>query len=175
MTRLFVAFPVPSVVLLELQRKFTSYDLAFTKEFHLTLKFLGEVGDDKISEIIQHLQQIRASMPTFSFSHLGTFSDPDGQPRVLWVALQPEEPLQVLHTAVEQALQGQFPRDTNYKPHITFGRFTSDKYLSVLPSVLKMAPPHFAFMIKELCLYKSEQQQDGSYKHVVLAKIPLQS
>ncbi len=175
MARLFVGFPVPSMVPFELQRKFTSYDLTFPKEFHMTLKFLGEVGDSRISEIIHHLQQIRASMPTFSFSHLGAFSDRDGQPRVLWVVLRPEEHLQALHAAIEQTLAGQFPRDTDYKPHITLGRFTSDKHISTLPSVLKMTPPSFTFLIKELCLYKSEQQSNGTYKHIVLAKIPLHS
>jgi|SRR3989344_4905943 len=175
MTRLFVAFPVPSVVPLELQHKFASYDLTPSKEFHLTLKFLGEVGDSKIPEIIQRLHMVRVPMPTFSFSYLGVFPDLDGRPRVLWVALQPEEPLQELHELLDQALSGLFPREFDYKPHITLGRFSSDRNTSTLPSVFKMILPHFTFIIKELYLYKSEQQADGLHIHTILAKIPLQS
>src|SRR3989344_5961852 len=162
MTRLFVGFPVPSMVPLELQRKFSSYDLTPSKEFHLTLKFLGEVGDSRISEIIQRLHKVHMSMPSFSFSHLGFFPDLDGKPRVLWVALRPPEPLQELHEHVEKALSGLFPRTFDYQPHITLGRFRSDKNTSALPSVLKMTPPAFTFLIKEFCLYKSEQRPDST-------------
>lgn len=175
MPRLFVGFPVPSVILLELQRKFSSFDLAFPKSFHMTFKFLGDVENSKISAIIQRLQQVRAPQLTFSFSHLGTFSNFEGLPRVLWVALRPEEPLLKLHEQVEQFLQELFPRDKSYQPHVTLGRFTSSKHLSVLPSVLKMTLPSFPFLIKEFYLYKSEQQPNGIYKHSILSTIPLHS
>ncbi len=175
MARLFVAFPVPSMVPLELQRKFASYDLLPSKEFHLTLKFLGEVGPSRIPNIIERLHKIRAPMSTFSFSHLGVFPDLEGKPRVLWVALQPEEPLLDLHSAIDRALTGLFPNDKDYQPHLTFGHFRSDKNLSALPSVLKMTPPAFTFLIKEFYLYKSEQGTDGTYQHTILAKFPLYS
>lgn len=174
MARLFVAFPVPSMVPLELQLKFSTYDLTPVKEFHLTLKFLGEVGASKIPEIVKRLQTVQALMPTLSFGHLGVFPHMNGKPRVLWVALRPEEPLQKLHNQVEQALSGIFPSNQDYKPHLTLGRFQSDKHMSALSSVLKMTPPHFTFMIKELYLYKSEQR-DGKYTYTILAKIPLHS
>ncbi len=174
MARLFVAFPVPSMVPLELQRKFSNYDLTPVKEFHLTLKFLGDVGNSKIPEIIKRLQQAHTPMPTFSFGHLGTFYDFDSKPRVLWVALQPEEPLLALQRAIDKALQGLFPSENNYQPHLTLGRFRSDRNVSALPSVLKMTPLAFTFIIKEFCLYKSEPTADG-YTHIIVAKFPLHS
>ena len=75
MTRLFVGFSVPSVVPLELQRKFNVYDLTLVKEFHLTLKFLGDVPEHTIPEIIQRLSSVHTPLPAFSFGSLGTFAD----------------------------------------------------------------------------------------------------
>ena len=175
MVRLFVAFPVPSEVPLELQQKFSAYDLMPVKEFHLTLKFLGDVEKHKIPAIIERLHQVQAPMLTLSLSHLDIFLDLDGKPRVLWVALQPEEILLELHHNIEDVLQGLFPREPNYTSHLTLGRFRSDKNLSSLPSVLKMILPAFSFTIKAFCLYKSEQRENSIYTHIILARFPLHS
>lgn len=172
MARLFVGFPVPSDVPSVLQQQFKNYDLSFPKSFHLTFKFLGDVANSKIPGVIQRLQQVQQPQITVAFGPLGMFSD-HGEPRVLWIALQPEAPLQALQSAIDDALVPLFPRDKDYHPHVTLGRFKSKRNIFSLPSVLQMPSPSFRFLVKEFFLYESIPLE-GRHEHKTLATIQLQ-
>lgn len=171
--RLFVGFSVPSSVPLELQKKFENYDLTLAKSFHLTLKFLGDVSPSRVPDIIRCLHSIRQQPFTLTFGNLGVFSD-HGKPRVLWIRLEPEQPLQELHAAIDEALAPSFARDPAYHSHATLGRFRSDKHAFSLPSVLTLTPPPYNFFVSSFSLYDSVLAQ-GKYVHNVLATFPLHS
>lgn len=76
--RAFIAIEIPeeiNKVLKELQRKFEGLGkINFTKEpYHLTLKFLGDITEDRVSKIIIALGTIKIKPFELELTSLGVF------------------------------------------------------------------------------------------------------
>ena len=97
--RLFIAINLPKEVkdyLWELKEEFRElgkFNLTAKSKYHITLKFLGEIKEDKLVEIKEKLSEIKFSSFETSLNKLGCFND-----RILWINLIPEEagPLRML-------------------------------------------------------------------------------
>jgi 2'-5' RNA ligase len=95
------------------------------ENLHLTLKFLGQVDDDKVTTIADSLERALHSMPRFSVSCSGLGVFPDiRRAKVLWVGLE-GKPLISLAAMVEDALAplGFAREKREFKPHLTIGRW----------------------------------------------------
>jgi 2'-5' RNA ligase len=96
---------------------------------HLTLKFLGEIGREKVPEIENILRTISKRYGTFSLKFKGTGSFPPGMknPRVLWVGIEEQETLAALQSQLEGELEKLgFPRERRkFHAHLTLGRVKS--------------------------------------------------
>jgi len=95
------------------------------ENLHITLRFIGEVEEEKLPQIATMLRaKLRGAPPLrLSYRGLGTFSR-NGSPRVLWVGVEGEG-LRELKRRVDQALMpfGLSPeREEDYRPHITLLR-----------------------------------------------------
>lgn len=93
---------------------------------HVTLKFLGEVEDALVDEIVAALEGPLGDVSVFavSFQGLGCFPS-KGAPRVLWVGVsEGAGELISLNGIVETALEPVgFDREKrSFSPHITLGR-----------------------------------------------------
>jgi 2'-5' RNA ligase len=92
---------------------------------HLTLKFLGEVGDERHAQFAAALERAAASSRavTVTVGELGAFPDPR-RPRVLWAGISPEPALELLQHRVEQEFGplGFPPEGRPFRPHLTLGR-----------------------------------------------------
>jgi 2'-5' RNA ligase len=134
--RCFLAINFPSelkarLAELEADLKGVRADVSWVKaeNIHLTLKFLGEVGEERISSI---QAAIREGFPeegplSLSLAGLGTFPNPRS-PRVIWVGVEGEkERLLRLQERLERAMEKLgFPREARaFSPHITLGRVRS--------------------------------------------------
>ena len=88
---------------------------------HLTLKFLGEVGELKIPDIHKALEEVSSQFCPFDslFKELGVFPNIKA-PRILWMGVQ-SPVLFSLQSAIESALRniGLSPEYRRYRPHIT--------------------------------------------------------
>jgi 2'-5' RNA ligase len=93
---------------------------------HLTLKFLGEIGREKITEIENILKTISKKYRPFLMKFKGTGCFPPGMknPRVLWVGIEEEEALTALQAQLEEELEKLgFPRERRqFHAHLTLGR-----------------------------------------------------
>jgi len=93
---------------------------------HLTLKFLGEIGREKATEIENSLRRISEKYRPFSLKFKGTGCFPPGKkaPRVLWVGIEEEEILKALQSELEAELEKLgFPREERgFHAHLTLGR-----------------------------------------------------
>ena len=93
--------------------------------FHLTLKFLGDIDEALIEPIGAALRAQLRLFPRFTINAkgLGVFPGPK-RPRVLWVGLTGDE-LILLASKVESALQplGFTPESRTFTPHLTIGRW----------------------------------------------------
>ena len=96
------------------------------QNLHLTLKFLGEVEEGRISAVTEALQSVSPTASPFRWelSSAGFFP-PGKRPRVFWLgAGEGAEPLRKLAGAVGAALRslGFQPEDRPFQPHLTVGR-----------------------------------------------------
>ena len=132
MVRAFVAIKIETRVAQRIGEAQSNLNTAFTgirwvkpENLHLTLKFLGSVGDDKVTSIVDALGRALHPTPRFSVACRGLGVFPDiRKAKVLWVGLE-GKPLAHLAATVEDALEPMgFAREKRaFKPHLTIGRW----------------------------------------------------
>jgi 2'-5' RNA ligase len=113
----------------ELQNQLTgNAKITFTKTFHLTYKFLGDVSDSKVKEIKSSLQKIKLEPFKVALNTLGVFPS-ENYIRVVWVGFEDNSKINELQKAIDNSLKDLFPKDKRFHPHITLGRvkFVKDK------------------------------------------------
>lgn len=92
---------------------------------HLTLKFLGEIPEERVAAAGDALERATQGRERFVFGCRGLGLFPDiKRPKVLWAGLDGER-LVPLAAAVEERLaEVGFPREwREFKPHLTIGRW----------------------------------------------------
>ena len=108
--------------------------------FHLTLKFLGDVHSEAIAAVSEAVENVAATQTPFSveFGGIGAFPRL-ARPRVIWVGLK-HGAATVSHLAKAVNLELKslgFPMDNRFHPHLTLGRLRSPTNLQPLKSVLR--------------------------------------
>jgi len=131
--RAFLAVPVPEQVcqaVAELQSQLASRttNLRWVRpdSLHLTLHFFGRVAEENLEKIKASMLSVGLRTEPFQVDIRGLGVFPNSRrPRVLWLGLEPEEPLMALSAAWQEALSptGLPPGDRPFSPHLTIGRF----------------------------------------------------
>lgn len=101
--------------------------LVEAENIHVTLKFLGEVGEGKVGEVSSALESLSgAGGFGVSVKGVGVFPNP-GRPRVVWAGVREGAPEIVgLHEKVDGLLAPLgFKRDSRFHPHATLARVKS--------------------------------------------------
>jgi 2'-5' RNA ligase len=88
--------------------------------FHLTLRFIGEVAEDRAADIDDALVRLRARRFVLQLVGTGIFGG-DDKPRNLWVGVERSPKLLALRDKIEQALVriGLPPEPRKFTPHVT--------------------------------------------------------
>lgn len=101
------------------------------KNFHITLKFLGDVTPGKLVSVQAALAEVARKFPAFDLSVTGTGVFPTPRrPRVVWVGTETgREQLAALAGAVEDSLVkvGFEKEEKPFQSHITIGRIRESK------------------------------------------------
>ena len=96
---------------------------------HLTLKFLGEIAEERLDSVYQAVQRGVVGISPFSFLLAGLGGFPNlRRPRVIWVGVpRGGESLKKLQEQVEDRLaECGFPKEKrSFSPHLTIGRVKS--------------------------------------------------
>lgn len=126
MIRLFVALDLPEELCDELSSMCGGIPGARwvpEENYHLTLRFIGEVPGWQAQEIDEALAGIRAPAFDLTLRGVGTFQKA-GRVAALWVGVEKTEPLMFLQAKVETALQriGLEPERRRFSPHVTLAR-----------------------------------------------------
>lgn len=126
MPRLFIAIDLPDAHKVSLASCYNPHLSArWTREaqFHLTLRFLGDVSSSRLNELFQSLGHIRAPSFMLDGQGLGVFPNLR-RPRVLFASLIHTPPLQALRERIEQACisVGFEPELKGFHPHVTLAR-----------------------------------------------------
>lgn len=101
---------------------------------HLTLKFLGDIPDDKVGAVGTLLERIAAAGRPFPLRLKGMGTFPPGgmmNARVLWAGIEEDPGIMELQAALEAEFEkAGFPReDKPFHPHLTLGRVKSTEGL----------------------------------------------
>jgi 2'-5' RNA ligase len=91
--------------------------------YHLTLRFIGEVDAHMAEEIDHALAALRGRRFSLTLSGVGTFGK-GGRQTALWVGAERTQALELLQGKVEQTLQraGLEPERRRFAPHVTLAR-----------------------------------------------------
>jgi 2'-5' RNA ligase len=123
--RSFIAVDIPDNMRDDaalIQREIATEGLRFVRPqlVHVTLKFLGDVPEEIIDDVVGALRSVRVQSFDARLKGLGAF--PGRSVRVVWIGLEGE--FSGLYEAVERALDGfGFERDSRgFSPHVTIAR-----------------------------------------------------
>lgn len=113
------------------------------EQLHITVKFLGEVEDRRVPDIVAGLEEAAELCKPFDLRvvNVGCFP-PRGEVRIVWAGVEDTDRVLaggagVLDAALEVV---GFARETRpFSPHITIGRVRSDGSLGRLRSVVEKA------------------------------------
>ena len=158
-------------MLTRLQRSLSTYDRTVRwvtqDQMHLTLKFLGEVEDHRVSVVTDALASTAAELAalTLASDGAGCFP-PGGKVRVVWVGLGGDQaPLLDCQRKVESALESiGFPREHRpFSPHLTLGRVKDDRTGGALrDAVAGLGPPELTQAVVSIVLMSSELRPEGA-------------
>jgi 2'-5' RNA ligase len=186
--RLFIALAVPDHVREELTRaqrglrEALSSGIRWTppEQFHLTLKFLGDVPADSAKRLEERLRNAVEILPVGQLHSGGLGVFPDlRRPRVIWAgAASADNQLAVLHKAVQLACAefSNEPAENEFAGHITLGRVKKpDRALcEAIGRAVKMGERRAfgTWTAKSVDLMRSELSESGA-KHLIQASFLL--
>lgn len=171
--RLFVAIALPPDIqekLSEISQGIQGVRWLYPEQRHLTLKFIGDVGREKVEGVQQILRGI--TIPKFSLNWTGVGVFPlRGKPRILWVGLTREPALLALQRQVEAVLTeakvGE-PEIRPFDPHITLARLKDFSAKELTAFLEKNKPLALgSFCINCFHLFESELKQNGAVYRII--------
>ena len=125
MLRLFVGIEFPPELKLRLSLLCTALPGARWIDpgnLHLTLRFIGEITEDLAADVDEALARLKARRFALQLAGTGVFGG--NRPHTLWVGVERDPDLVVLHDKIEMALirVGLAPEPRRFAPHVTLAR-----------------------------------------------------
>lgn len=131
MKRIFIALPFepkppPLPLLSQLKNAMHEHRISWVQpsHLHITLKFIGECGQDKINDIVEDMKAFSTfAAYSASASELGLFGS-RYNPKVIWLGIHDKgETTLLASTLSERLVKAGVPiTSENFVPHITLGR-----------------------------------------------------
>ena len=126
MIRLFVAIEIPAELRLRMTALCAGVERARwvpEENLHLTLRFIGEVGEDVGEDVVAALSALRGEPFAVTVVGAGHFAT-GRRVRALWLGVDRTPALDALRRRVESALvrSGLAPEQRKYSPHVTLAR-----------------------------------------------------
>ncbi|MDI6767659.1 MAG: RNA 2',3'-cyclic phosphodiesterase [Bacteroidota bacterium] len=184
--RTFIAFDTPisfkkEMTQLQLELKKSNADVKWDTEdkFHATIKFLGNVEEAILHQVITACESSLNNFAPFdvSYQSLGSFPNKK-HPRVIWIGCENRDGtlLQLKNALDASLLPFGFEIETRqFRPHITLGRVKSFKGLNNLHPILeKLNFERQDTVIQEILIMKSILRPQGS-EYSILKTISLKS
>lgn len=175
----FIAIPLPETI----QEQFAEWQSQLMKhiplkrwydkrDFHITLKFLGPVSDNQLTDLSRGLSGLELHAPfSLRVGKVGTFGSRK-HPRVVWAGVEESEPLFLLKQTVENVTEmAGFPKENRpYRPHITLGKrwdnTNSKDMTEILASIQEPYRDIFTMEVAKAVLYQVEPEKKQKYKPV---------
>jgi RNA 2',3'-cyclic 3'-phosphodiesterase len=165
--RLFISLELPEEFIKELeniQKQIIEQD-AITgkytpqKNIHLTLKFLGHIEEEKISEIITRLEEVSFTPSLVQLGKIGLFNN-----RIIWVELLGKS-ITDLQKEIDEKLKDLFPIEKRFMSHITLARIKKIDLNNL--ALNKITYSKVNSKVKSFNLMKSELSRKGPRYEIV--------
>ena len=160
------------------------------ESLHVTLKFVGEKPDAKVSQIVEVLSSVHAEPFQLRFRGAGFFPTAKAA-RVFWIGIEAEDALAHLARTIDESLAkiGVAKDDRAFSPHLTLARASGrsgaptrskgDKpnllFAKLLDFLATHPAPDFDTMTaREFFLYRSQLSSKGS-QYTKIAHFKLQA
>lgn len=134
LTRVFIAVEFSDEVVKEVARvqgllenvKFTG-KLTELENLHLTLKFLGEIEEDKLEKVRGKLKEIKFGKMKLKLGKIGIFSI-GGKPRIVWIKVEGKA-IYELQKKIDETLKDLLKPEERFMGHLTIARikYVKDK------------------------------------------------
>lgn len=162
--RLFIAIELGPFVpaLRNMQEALKGHSkMTYPKCFHLTLKFLGDVPDEKAAEIVRRLRAIRCRGFELALDRPGVFPKPD-MIRVVWAGIGKSALLARLQSEVDEVLADMFQKEKDFVPHVTLARvkYVTDRK-ALNDAIGSIEVPDVSVHVSEFCLIRSTLAGSG--------------
>jgi 2'-5' RNA ligase len=133
---------------------------------HVTLKFIGEVNEDRLAAIESALATVKSSAPVeMNFRDVGFFPGAR-RPRVFWAGIDGSPNLAEIAARIETQLEpfGIARESREFKPHLTLARIQDARGIEKLHDALrKQSTIDFGSVrTNEMHLYQSQLGRDGA-------------
>ncbi len=177
--RLFIAIDLPLEIkdyLYELQKtiKYENIKVRFVskKNLHLTLKFFGELSEDKVEQLKNKLKEIECKKFRILLTNFGVFPSFDYM-KVIWVGIEKNVGLNELQNVIDSETLDLSKSDMEHTSHLTLGRVIKIKNkeeVSKKLKTIKIKPMEFT--VNEFQLIKSVLKKEGP-QYITLEKYKL--
>ncbi|MFQ5985365.1 MAG: RNA 2',3'-cyclic phosphodiesterase [Alphaproteobacteria bacterium] len=167
MPRLFVAIDLPEGIkerLAGLCSGVAGARWVGREQFHLSLRFIGEVDGGLFEDVAEALKQVSGPPLRLALRGVGHFES-GRVPRVLWVGVDGDDALVRLQAKIERRLQrlGIEPESRRYSPHVTLARLKESNRARVGAFLAQHQP--FAtepFTVDAFHLFSSQLGRQGA-------------
>ncbi len=135
------------------------------EKWHITLKFLGDVEDSKLTDLSKSLELAILDFSNFliKVNQLGCFGGRHN-PKILWAGAVSDEKLMKLSEKVFDVCDksGFAPEERKFHPHITLLRVKKELELSFIEKFLNFKVIPQQFLCEKIIIYKSLLTRTGS-------------
>jgi len=164
--RAFIAIDVPED-LMSFARDFEEPGVKILDNYHMTLKFFGEISEREIEGLIVKLKKIKVPEFHLHIADLGVFPSEEVI-NVAWVGLVDSGFLCELIKQVGLICGD----EKNFKPHVTFARVKSLKNKKSFLEKIKKTQVSGTFEVKSFRLYESVLKL-GKAEHKLIKEFKL--
>jgi len=184
-TRTFLALPTDEAIVQRLVDAQGALSAAGAKvrwvaraNLHMTVKFLGDVGDDQLADVCDLARRTAGQVEPFDYAIRRLSAvPPTGALRMVWAGVDdPAGRLEWLNAMIEDAYAGMGFKMENrrFRPHLTLGRVKGARNVGRLrDAVGRFAAADFGTQsATELIVFASELTRDGPI-YSALATAPL--
>ena len=131
------------------------------KNLHLTLKFLGEISDERVEDVKERLRRINASRFKLKLNGIGVFPN-ENIIRVVWIGLKPEDKIRELQRKVDEETLDISKEAMEFVGHLTIGRIKAVKNKEAfLKRIKELDIKEIEFKVDDFKLFKSTLSKDG--------------
>lgn len=172
MIRLFTAIHLPKEQKLSLLSRMAGLPKVRWQtedQIHLTLRFIGEVEENRAEEIRLMLSEVSFKAFPIRLSGVGKFGSPR-RARMVWAGIEGSNKLKPLQEKITNVLRraGIPPDERKFTPHITLGRIKGNngpRLQEFLEGNHDLSMPRFE--VEEFHLMQSHLGRTGAYYRVI--------